>query len=160
MKRILFALLVAPLSTSAPAQHPAFDPIAFFNGRTQGEGQLKKLFTPARRIVVDSNGTLGPDGWLTLTQKIQEERHPARVRTWRFRSVGTGRFEGMLSDAKGPVTIQVEQGRAHIRYRDHSNLLFNQWLTPRGPRHVRNHMTVTRLGVRLATLDEDIRKLD
>jgi hypothetical protein len=58
------------------------------------------------------------------------------------------------------VRVTVEAGAIRIRYRDKDNLDFDQRLTPAGPRQVNNRMTIKRFGIRVATFDEIIRKLD
>lgn len=146
--------------TSFAAQSPPFDPIAFFKGRTHGDGTLKIVLQSPKRVRVDSIGRVERDGSLTLSQRIEEQGKAPRTRTWRLRQTAPGKFAGSLSDAKGPVTVDVIGGRTRIRYTDKDNLKFEQWLTPRGPRQVENRLTVKRLGITVAHLDETIRKLD
>ena len=154
-----FAIAVALLGVAAPAQ-AEFNPVEFFRGRTHGDGTLKIVLQSPKRVSVDSVGRVERDGSLVLTQRIAEQGKPPRSRTWRLREIGPGRFGGTLSDAKGPVTVDVIGGRTRIRYTDKDNLKFEQWLTPRGPRQVDNRLTVKRLGITVAHLDETIRKLD
>jgi hypothetical protein len=149
--------VIALLLAAAAAQ---FDPVEFFRGRTQGVGTLKPLLQKAKTIRVDSLGTEQKDGALLLTQTIHEPGKAPRTRTWRMRRDGADRYSGTLSDAAGPVRVNVEAGAIRIRYRDKDNLDFDQRLTAAGPRQVRNRMTVKRLGIRVATFDEVIRKLD
>ena len=149
--------MIALLLASAATQ---FDPVEFFRGRTQGIGTLKSVLQKSKTIRVDSLGTEQRDGALLLTQTIHEPGEAPRTRTWRMRREGPDRYSGSLSDAKGPVRVTVEPGAIRIRYRDKDNLDFDQRLTPTGPRQVRNRMTIKRLGIRVATFDEIIRKLD
>jgi hypothetical protein len=97
---------------------------------------------------------------LLLTQTIHEPGKAPRTRTWRMRKEPAGRYSGTLSDAKGPVRVDVEPAGIRIRYTDKDNLDFDQRLTATGPRELRNRMTVKRFGIRVATFDEVIRKLD
>ena len=149
--------MIALLFAAAATQ---FDPVEFFRGRTQGVGTLKAALQRSKTIRVDSVGREQKDGALLLTQTIHEPGKAPRTRTWRMRREGPDRYSGTLSDAKGPVRVTVEAGAIRIRYRDKDNLDFDQRLTSAGPRQVSNRMTIKRFGVRVATFDEIIRKLD
>jgi hypothetical protein len=152
-----FAALL--LFIAAPA-HAAFNPVEFFRGPTQGEGTLKVVFKPAKIMRVDSVGTVEKDGSLLLTQRINEPGKQPRTRYWRLREAGPNRFEGTLTDAAGPVRVDVEGERVRIRYRGKDHLDFEQWLTPAGPGRVTNQMRVRRFGIVVARFSEVIRKLD
>ena len=152
-------LLMLALLLAAPAQ-AAFNPVDFFRGRTHGEGTLKVLFQPSKRITVDSVGSSEKDGSLVLKQTINEPGKPPRTRYWRLRETAPNRFEGTLTDAASPVRVDVEGDRVRIRYKAKNNLDFDQWLTPTGPKTVSNKMRVKRFGLTVATFDEVIRKLD
>ena len=156
MKGALAALF---LITSSSA-HAAFNPVEFFRGRTQGEGTLKVVFKSAKTIRVDSLGTTEKDGSLLLTQKIHETGKAPHTRYWRLRETGPNSFEGTLTDAAGPVRVNVEGERVRIRYRGKDHLDFEQWLTPTGPKKVSNEMRVRRFGIVVARFSEVIRKLD
>ena len=149
----MIALLLAAAATQ-------FDPVEFFRGRTQGIGTLKPVLQKSKTIRVDSVGTEQKDGALLLTQTIHEPGKAPRTRTWRMRRDGPDRYSGTLSDAQGPVRVTAEPGAIRIRYRDKDNLDFDQRLTPAGPRQLRNRMTIKRFGIRVATFDEIIRKVD
>ena len=151
----MIALLLA--ATAIAAQ---FDPVEFFRGRTRGEGTLKAAFSKPKTIVVDSVGTAAKDGALILTQVIREPDKPPRTRIWRMRKELSGRYSGTLSDARGPVQVDVEPGGIRIRYKDKDNLDFDQRLTPASSRELRNRMTIRRFGITVARYDEIIRKLD
>jgi hypothetical protein len=149
----MIALLLAAAATQ-------FDPVEFFRGRTQGIGTLKAALQQSKTIRVDSVGTEQKAGALLLTQVIHEPGKAPRTRTWHMRREGPDRYSGTLSDAWGPVRVTVEPGAIRIRYKDKDNLDFDQRLTPAGPRQVRNRMSIKRFGIRVATYDEIIRKLD
>ncbi len=149
--------MIALLLAAAAAQ---FDPVTFFRGRTQGVGTLKAAFQKPKTIRVDSVGTEQKDGALLLIQTIHEPGKAPRTRTWRMRREGRDGYSGTLSDAKGPVRVNIEPTGIRIRYRDRDNLDFDQRLTATSPRELRNKMTIKRFGIRVATFDEVIRKLD
>jgi hypothetical protein len=150
---------LAIVAAAAPAQ-AAFNPVEFFRGKTHGEGMLKIIFQSAKKMSVDSEGVAEKDGSLVLKQTIHEPGKPPRVRYWRMRQTGHDRFEGTLTDAAGPVRVDVEGDRVRIRYQAPNHLNFDQWLTPAGPRQVNNAMKVKRFGITVAHYDEVIRKVD
>ena len=154
--RAVAALL---LIIAAPA-HAAFNPVDFFRGHTRGEGTLKVIFQSPKQIRVDSFGRAEKDGSLILEQTIHEPGKPARSRAWRLRQTAPNRFEGTLTDAAGPVRVDVADDRVRIRYKAKNNLDFDQMMTPDGPRQVRNKMRVKRFGLTVAHFNEIIRKLD
>lgn len=143
----------------APAS-PAFDPVAFFEGRTEGEGRVKIIFKDAKTLRVESVGTRERDGTLALKQVIAEPGKPPRTRYWRLKALGGGRYSGTLTDAVGPVRIETVGTRIHIRYKAKDHLDYDQWLTPAGPRRVDNRMRVKRFGLTVAHVDEVISKRD
>lgn len=149
--------MIALLLAAAAAQ---FDPVAFFRGRTQGIGTLRPVLQKSKTIRVDSVGTEQKDGALLLTQTIHEPGKAPRTRTWRMRREGPAGYSGTLSDAIGPVRVEVEASGIRIRYKDKDRLDFDQRLTAAGPRQLRNRMTIKRFGVTVARYDEIIRKLD
>lgn len=151
----MIALLLA--ATAIAAQ---FEPVEFFRGRTRGEGTLKAAFSKPKTIVVDGVGTAAKDGALVLTQTIHEPGKPPRTRTWRMRRDSPGRYSGNISDAVGPVRVDVEPSAIRIRYKDKDRLDFDQRLTLTGARQLRNRMTIKRFGITVARYDEIIRKLD
>lgn len=138
----------------------AFDPIAFFRGKTAGEGVLKVMLKAPQTIRVESVGEAGKDGTLTLRQLIHEPGKPARTRVWKLRQTAPGKFAGTMTDAKGPVRIEQNGDAIRIRYKSKDGLDFDQTLTPTNPRAVANHMRIRRFGLTVAHIDEVIRKLD
>ena len=157
MKRflLLFLLLLASPVHSAP-----LDFEQFFRGRTQGEGALKVLLKPPKRIRVESAGVIAKDGTLVLTQRIDEQGERPRIRQWRLRRTGPTRFEGSLTDAVGPVVVDLVGDRARIRYEMKNKLRVEQWLSAGGPKTLHNEMRIRRIGLTVARVKETIRKLD
>lgn len=160
---LLVALALAGCATSPPpaARAPVFDPLIFFEGRLRGAGELRVLLSRPRVVAVESRGRVGRDGALILDQRVEEQGRPARTRRWVIRRTGPGTYAGALSDAAGPVRGEVEGNRLRLRFPMDGGLAAEQWLTlsPDG-RVARNRMTVSKLGVTVARLDETIRKLD
>ena len=155
--RIFIPLLAL---TSATAASAAFNPVEFFRGTSHGTGVLKVIFQSPKTIRVESAGSTAKDGSLILKQVIDEPGKPARTRYWHMRQDGPGRFVGTLTDAAGPVRVDVKGDSVRIRYTGQNHLDFDQVLTPAGPREVRNAMRVKRFGIVVAHFNEVIRKTD
>ena len=147
----------APPEASEPG--PAFDPVAFFTGPSHGDGQLDQIMKSVRTVTVDSVGKPEANGSLTLTQRIAMQGDPPRTRVWKLKQIAPGRYAGSLTDASGPVET-VAIGRAlRIRYPMKGGLLVEQWLVALpGGRALVNRLTVTKWGMRVATLRERIEK--
>lgn len=156
---IALAAQEAAIAASAP-QQVTFNPVEFFRGKTHGDGILKIIFQSPEKMSVDSEGSAEKDGSLLLKQTIHEPGKPSRIRYWRMRQTGPARFDGTLTDAAGPVRVDVSGNKLRIRYEAKNHLNFDQWLTPAGPRQVNNAMKVKRFGITVAHYDEVIRKVD
>lgn len=142
------------------ASGAAFDPIAFFSGRTEGRGQLTKLFSSPAAMGVKSWGRVEGET-LVLDQVISEGGKPSRVRRWTMRRVGSGRYTGALTDAAGPVEVDVLGARAEVRYTMKNGLKVDQQLALQADgRTLLNRLSVRKFGVRVALLNETIRKLE
>ena len=152
--------MIAVVALALAAGAAAFDPVAFFQGRTRGEGTLKVMLQSPKRMSVDSEGRIDDDGTLLLTQRVQEAGKPPRIRHWRLKRTGPTSFIGTLTDAAGPVAVELLGNGARIRYRMKNNMSAEQWLTPAGADLVRNIMKVRRFGIVVAHFEESIRKLD
>ena len=154
------ALLPAlALSVASPA-HAKFNPVEFFRGHTEGRGELKILLQSPVRVDVKSEGRTEQDGTLLLIQRVHQRGQEPRTRYWRLKQQSPTRFTGTLTDAAGPVTVDVIGERARIRYRMKNRMTVEQWLAPAGRNIVSNQVRVRRFGVVVARLNETIRKLD
>lgn len=158
---LAFALPLAACAGSPPpvtAGAPGFDPISFFEGRTRGAGELSIILNQPRSLTVEGTGRLRRDGVLVLRQRVEEEGRRPRTRRWEIRRTGPTTYAGTLSDATGPVRAEASGNRLRIRYPSGAGQV-EQWLTlsPDG-RTARNRLTVKRLGVVVASVDETIRK--
>lgn len=118
------------------------------------------MFKDPREVRVEGRGRV-EGRTLILQQVIAEAGKAPRQREWRITEQGPGRFDGTLTDARGPVIAEVEGNRLHIRFTMHNNMRVEQWLTlePDG-RSAQNRLTVSRLGIQVARLDELITKID
>jgi hypothetical protein len=153
--------MLALVPAAAPAQAPAprqFDPVAFFTGRTTGEGRLKKMFSSAQATRVSGVGRV-EGGVLVLDQSVAIAGEPRRDRQWRLRAAGPARWAGTLSDARGAVTASAAGAVLTIAYTSNDGMGVTQTVTlaPDG-RSARNKMKIRKLGLTVATLDETIRR--
>lgn len=156
---VALAACAAAAPPEAKQPGPAFDPVAFFTGPTHGDGKLDQIMKGTRTVTVDSIGRPEANGMLTLTQRIAMEGDPPRTRVWKFRPVAPGRYTGTLTDASGPVETVAIGRSIRIRYPMKGGLKVEQWLTALpGGDALDNRMTVTKWGLRVATLRERIEK--
>lgn len=137
-----------------------FDPIAFFAGHTEGTGTLKITFKAARRVRVHGIGRVEGDT-LTLDQTVESDGARDEHRTWRIERTPAG-DTGALSDAVGPVAIEVTGSRLHLRYRSKKDGLgVEQWLDLSADgRRADNILLFRKFGLRVARLGEAIHKTD
>lgn len=139
---------------------PALQPMAFFTGRTHGEGELAKLFNRPVKVTVDSVGRRQGDT-LVLDQTIREGRSLPSVRRWTMRSIAPNRYSGTLTDAMGQVNVAISGPRANIRYTTKAGFDVEQQLVLQSDgRTILNRLSAHRFGVRVARLNETIRKLN
>lgn len=153
------AASVAAASAETHATGEAFDPVTFFTGATHGDGRLKEAFKHEKRVTVDSVGRADLDGLLLLDQKVAVEGEPMRLRHWRLREAGAGRYTGTISDATGSVEAQTVGNAMRIRYSTKDGIKVETWLTALpGGRTVQNKTSFTKWGLKVATLTERIEK--
>ena len=117
------------------------------------------MLSSERVVHVHGLGRVDSDGVLILDQTIDEQGKPLRQRQWRIHETSAGRYGGTGTDAAGPITGDVVDNRLHLRFHTKGSLNVEQWLDlAPGGRLARNHMTVRKLGIVVARLDETIRK--
>lgn len=148
------------LSLALAASVTSFDPLRFFAGETRGVATLKVILRASRPVSVRGSGRIDHDGVLTLDQIVTEGDKPPRPRHWRLRQIAPGRYEGTLTDARGPVTGVVEGRTLRLAFTSTGGFRVRQTLTlqPDG-RTLANRLEARRFGVRLAVLTERIVKL-
>ena len=159
------AALLGGCSTRAAepvvSRTPRFDPIAFFSGRTQGDGRLKILLKAEQQVRVQGQGRVEPDGTLVLEQVVRRGTRRVERREWRMREIGPDRYRGTLSDAIGTVDVETYGSLLTIRYAMKGGLRVEQSLyLDATARSALNRMKISKLGVPVARLEETIRKLD
>lgn len=150
------ALLLAALLLGQPAMTPHE---RFFVGRTEGTGTVRVILSGSHAVRDETIGRIERDGTLVLDQVVREEGKPARRRTWRMRRSGANRIAGTITDARGPVTGELEGAVLHLRYRSVEGPSVEQWITlSPGGRSAHNRMVFRRFGMTVATVEETIRR--
>ena len=156
---LLTACAASPPTPAADAGAAPFPVMAFFSGRTEGRAVLKIAFRSPQQVIVHGRGRV-ENGTLLVHQTVKEANKPPRDRQWRIREVSPGYYSGSLSDATGPIKAKADGNRLHLTFRMKGGFDAEQWLVlaPDG-RSAHNIMAIRKLGVRVATLDETIRKI-
>ena len=150
----ILALLVA-LQSPAPSALERF-----FDGRTEGTGSVRIMLSGTSAVRSEGRGRILADGTLVLDHVVHQEGEPTRRRTWRMRRSAPGRYTGTISDARGPVTGEVSGNRLHVTYRTNEGYAVDQWITFNSDgRTASNQMTFRRMGIRVASLQETIRRI-
>ena len=157
---VAVTLLSAGTANAAP-EKARLNLTAFFTGKTHAENVLKIAFRKAVPLVVDSVGGKGDKGDFVLIDTVHEGDKPVRTRKWIMRQVGPGRYTGSLSDATSPVDIRVSGDSALVQYTMKGGLKVRQQmhLHPDGKSLV-NQVVVKKFGLRFATVEGKIRKVD
>jgi hypothetical protein len=155
----LTVVLGSSVASAAPA--PRLDLTAFFAGKTHAENVLKVALHRPVPLIVDSVGGKGDKGDFVLIETIHEGDKPARTRKWVMREAGAGHYTGALTDATSPVDIAVSGDRATIQYVMKGGLKVRQEMRLQGSgRTLSNHVVVRKFGLKFASVDGTIRKLD
>jgi uncharacterized protein DUF3833 len=156
---LLLLPLVLLLLAAAPAPVPG--PEQFFVGRTEGAGTISVIMSGRHKVRDRSRGRMAADGALLLDQIVEEEGKPARTRHWRLVRAGGNRISGTISDARGPVAGEVAGQVLHLRYRSAEGPSVEQWiiLHPDG-RTARNRMVFRKFGLKVATMESTIRRVE
>jgi uncharacterized protein DUF3833 len=152
-------LLSMPAALASP--DPRLDLTAFFTGHTHAENVMKIAFHRATPLIVESVGGRGDKGDFVLIDTVHEGSKPVRTRKWIMRQVATGHYTGSLSDATGPVDIVVTGNTAVVQYVMKGGLRVRQEMDLLGDgKTLANHVIVKKFGLRFATVEGKIRKLD
>ena len=157
------ALLALLLLAAAPPAGPPADrgPEHFFAGRTEGVGTVHVMLTGRHGVRDRSRGRIERGNVLIIDQVVEEEGKPARARSWRLVRDAGNRISGSISDARGPVTGEVAGNVLHLRYRMAEGPSVEQSIILHpGGRTATNRMTFRRFGLRVATMESVIRRVD
>jgi len=143
-----------------PQPAPRFDPFVFFDGRTAGQGVLRKVFSRPETVLVESRGQMTRAGEMILDQDVKEGEKPVRNRQWRIRKAEDGSYAGTLTDAKAEVQMITVGNRLRINYTMDGNFSVEQILTLAADgQSAENILIVRKFGLSVAVLEETIRRL-
>lgn len=143
------------------AAAPVAGPEHFFVGRTEGSGTVNIVLSGRHQVRDRSVGRIDAGGALILDQIVEEEGKPARTRRWRLARAGGNRITGTISDAKGPVTGDINGNVLHLKYRSAEGPSVEQWITLHPNRRTAtNRMVFRKFGLKAATLKSTIRRMD
>ena len=172
--RVLLAGLavwvLAGCSSLAPKRFsgskPAFDPVAYFTGKTQSWGVFEnRNGDPARRFTTVCRGHLEGET-LVLDQMFVYDDGQRQERHWRIRRVDAHRVEATANDVVGTATGEVYGNAFRWEYTvalKPGNPVYNvhlkQWMYLQADgRTMLNRATVTKLGVEVAQVTECFRR--
>jgi hypothetical protein len=154
-------MLAFVAATVAADPGPKLDMLAFFTGKTHADNVMHVALHGPHKLTVDSIGGRNKEGEFVLIDNVQEEGKPARKRTWVMHPVGSNRFTGVLSDAKGPVDVVVSGDSATISYTmKEGSMKITQQLQLQRDGTLSNHVIAKKFGMKFADVSGTIRKLD
>lgn len=158
-----FLALAGASAAAAPPPAPAPAGAAFerfFTGVTEGSGTVQIALSGKHGVRDRSRGRM-ESGVLLIDQVVEEEGKPARRRSWRLQRAGGNKVSGTISDAKGPVAGALTGATLHLKYRLAEGPSVEQWITLQpGGRAARNRMVFHRFGLRVASVETVLRKVD
>lgn len=134
---------------------------AFFVGTTEGSGTVRVVLAGRHGVRDRTVGRRDAAGALILDQIVYEEGRPERRRRWRLERAGGNRVAGTISDARGPVSGTLAGDTLYLSYRLAEGPSVEQWIALRpGGRTASNRMVFRRFGVRVATVETLVRRID
>lgn len=133
----------------------------FFIGTVEGSGTVSVMLSGRHAVRDRTRGRRDASGAILLDQVVEEEGKPPRRRTWRLVRAGGNRVTGTISDARGPVAGEIDGNSLHLRYRMVEGHSVDQRITLQpGGRTALNRMIFRRFGIRVATVETVIRKVN
>lgn len=133
----------------------------FFIGTTEGSGTVSMIASSRHAVRDRTLGRRDASGALLLDQTVEEEGKPARRRTWRLVNAGDNRITGTISDVRGAVAGEITGNTLHLRYKMQEGPSVKQWITLQpGGRTAKNRMTYHRFGLKVATVETEIRRVE
>ena len=160
--KLLAAAGLALAAASPEAVPHQLDMMAFFTGNTHADNVIRITLHGPHKLIVDSVGGKNKEGEFLLIDTVREEGKPVRKRIWVMHAVSPGHFTGTLSDAAGPVDVQIDGDSVTIRYtmsEGHLAIVQQMQLQADG-RSLSNHAVAKRFGITFAHVDGTVRKLD
>jgi hypothetical protein len=132
----------------------------FFSGRFEGNGSVHIIFSGRQNVRDVGRGRMEGNA-LVIDQIVQQEGAEPRRRHWRLTRTGPNRFTGTITDVRGEVRGEIRGDVLHLSYRSTHGPWVEQTITLQpGGRTALNRMTFSRFGIRVATVESTIRRLD
>lgn len=172
MRPVLLALCVAcsliagcdrkPELPASLGSGPAFDPIAFFNGRTHSLGVIEnRSGAPTQRVVTDSHGDKDGSDRLRMVQHLSFQDGSTQQRDWTLWRTGPNRFDATANDMAGTAKGESDGGIFHwqwvlVRSPGHwlREVTMNQWMYRMEDGTVMIRTTVSKFGFIVAEVTE------
>ncbi len=163
---VLLPLVLGAASSSPPGAElasptPVFTPERFFSGRTESSGTLKIVLRGEQTLRVRGTGHVEGDT-LVIEQLVERTGVKPERKLWHIKKLASGRYAGTLSDAVGPLAGSLAGNRLHLKYRlKEGKVDVDQgiYLQPDGKTAI-NRMTLSRVGFKVGTIQETIRRID
>jgi hypothetical protein len=156
----LLGMLSAAVSVPANSEASMSNPLRFFEGRTESATTVKIMTQEPFISRSVGRGRIKPDGSLELFQHVSEHGRRDFDRWWQIREVRPGHFAGRMSEAIGPVSIDLVGGRYRFRFKMKNNMSAEQWLTPQSDTAARMQLTIRKFGIAIVHSEGWIRKVD
>jgi len=122
---------------------------------------MKVVLKKPVSLIVDSVGGKGDRGDFVLIDTVREGDKPVRQRKWIMRQAGPNHFTGTLTDATGPVDIQIDGDTAMIRYVMKGGLNIQQQLKLSADgKTLSNQVIAKKVGLKFARVEGTVRKVD
>ena len=155
-----FSAFLAFLLVAAQGAAPGSALERFFVGRTEGAGTVRVIVAGGHGVRDRAVGRM-ERGALVIDQVVEEEGKPPRRRRWRLVRSGAKAITGTISDVRGPVAGTLDGNTLHLRYRLAEGPTVEQWITLQpGGRTASNRMIFRRLGLRIATVESVLRRVE
>jgi hypothetical protein len=152
-------VMLALLLFAPPAPGSAIE--SFFIGTTEGAGHVNILLSGRHAMRDRARGRIDGEGVLILDQIVEEQGKPPRRRAWRLVRAAANRITGTISDARGTVAGELTATSLHLRYKMKEGPSVEQWITLQpGGLTASNRMIFRRFGLKVATVDSQIRKVE
>jgi len=132
----------------------------FFIGATEGTGTVQMIASGRHAVRYRCQGRKDASGALVLDQTVHEDGKPVRRSLWRLVQAGNG-VTGTVTNVQGQVAGKITGNVLHLRYRMKDGPSVKQWITLQpGGRTAKNRITYHRFGLKIATVETNIRKIE
>ena len=113
-----------------------------------------------RVVTMESEGEPDGKGGIILRQTIREGAKPPRQNRWSLRPTSATTLTGSASNSPGPIRGRLSGNRLWLSYAMKGGMKAEQTLTLQPGGSVISRMTIKRLGIKVAHVEELITKAD